>query len=112
MAKVHLMVTSLFTTHFLVTTTVSAKAAVDLDAQAVRTACTDRILSLAVAKAQAMSKAVTTAAVAVAQEPHGQAHRATAVLVASELFGVHQDHVRIPRTPRKELRRCRNIIYL
>ena len=71
------MVTSLFTTRFLVTTIPTAMAAVDLDALVGRTVYTGRTLSLALAQVQPMSKAVTTVAVAVAQEPHGQAHRAT-----------------------------------
>ena len=106
------MVVSRFTTRFLVTTTPTAMAAVDLDALVGQTVNTEKILSLALAQVQVMSKAVITVAVAVAQEPHGQAHRAAVVEAASELSGVHQDHVRIPRTPRKELTRCRNIIYL
>ena len=106
------MVVSRFTTRLLVTPTAPAMAAVDLDALVGKTVNTEKILSLALAQVQVMSKAVITVAVAAAQEPHGRAHRATVVEAASELSGVHQDHVRIPRTPRKELTRCRNIIYL
>ena len=106
------MVTSLFTTHFLVTTTPIAMATVDLDALVGPMAITERTLSLEPAKVHQMFKAVLTAAAVVVQELHGQAHQVTAALAASELSGVHQDHVRIPRTPHKELTRCRNIIYL
>tara|TARA_A100000164_G_C21844203_1_gene741666 strand:+ start:37 stop:276 length:240 start_codon:yes stop_codon:yes gene_type:complete len=78
MAKVQLMVASLFTTHLLVTTTPTAGATVDLDALVAVMGITERTLSLEPAKAQAMSKAVRTVAVAVAQEPHGQAHQVMA----------------------------------
>ena len=73
------MVTSLFTTHFLVTTTPTAMAAVDLDALAAVMVSTARTHSQVVDKAHRMSKAVTMAVAAVAQELLGQAHQVTVV---------------------------------
>ena len=106
------MVISRFTTHLVVTTTTQALAAVDLDALVGEMVITERTLFLAKPLAHRISKAVITVAVAVVQEPHGQAHQVMVVLVASGLSGVHQEHVRIPRTPHKELTRCKNIIYV
>lgn len=106
------MVVSLLTTLGRVTPHPFLAVLAGLVVLAGQTVCTERTHGRVREKAPAISKAVITAAVAVAQEPHGQTHRATVVEAASELSGVHQDHVRIPRTPRKELTRCRNIIYL
>ena len=73
------MVASLFTTHFLVTTTPLAMVQVDLVALVGKTGITERTLSLVLAQARKMSKAVCRVGAAAVQERLGQTHRVTAV---------------------------------
>ena len=73
------MAVNLFTTHFLVTTTPTAMAAVDLDALVAVMVSTERTLSLEAAQVHPMFKAVIMVVVAAVQEHIGQAHRVTAV---------------------------------